>query len=104
MSMIKKLLTVRNWFSKDVGGIADGEISIVTAALLFTYLITSQYSYLLFHSIAEIFSIIIVSSIFVVAINSWKRLQDNAYLGALLAIIGIYIRKVRKENRNRTYK
>ena len=45
--------------------------------LLGLYL-TSLYSYLLFHSIAEIFSIVVACGIFMVAINS-RRFMDNSY-------------------------
>ena len=41
--------------------------------------LTSHYSYLLFHSLAEIFSIVIACGIFMVAINS-RRFLDNNYL------------------------
>lgn len=41
--------------------------------------LTSLYSYLLFHSLAEIFSIVIGCSIFILAWNSRDRL-DNSYL------------------------
>jgi PAS domain S-box-containing protein len=44
----------------------------------------SLYSYLLFHSIVEVFSIVIACSIFVLAWNS-RRIIDNSYL----VIIGI---------------
>jgi PAS domain S-box-containing protein len=47
-------------------------------ALIGLYL-TSLYNYLLFHSIAEIFSIIIACGIFMIAWNS-RFLVDNAYL------------------------
>ena len=39
----------------------------------------SRYNYLLFHSLAEIFSIIIASGIFIIAWNS-RRFQENHYL------------------------
>ena len=40
--------------------------------------ITSRYSYLLFHSLAEIFSIVVAFGIFMVAWNS-RRFLDNSY-------------------------
>jgi HD-GYP domain-containing protein (c-di-GMP phosphodiesterase class II) len=46
--------------------------------------LTSLYSYLLFHSLAEIFSIVIAGCVFILAWNSRHRLQ-NAYL----IVIGI---------------
>jgi len=55
----------------------------------------SLYSYLLFHSLAEIFSIIVASSIFLIAWNS-RRFQDNNYMLFLgtsflfIAIIDIF--------------
>ena len=55
-------------------------ISVLTGAgvLAFLYFI-SQSNYLLFHSLAEMFSIVIAFSIFVVAWNS-RRLLENGYL------------------------
>jgi len=47
--------------------------------VLFGLYVTSLYSYLLFHSIAEIFSIIVACGIFMVAWNS-RRFLDNNYL------------------------
>jgi diguanylate cyclase (GGDEF)-like protein len=47
--------------------------------ILFGLYLTSLYSYLLFHSVAEIFSIVIGCSIFILAWNSRQRL-DNSYL------------------------
>jgi len=48
-------------------------------AILFGLFLTSLYSYILFHSLAEIFSIVIGCSIFILAWNSRRRL-DNDYL------------------------
>jgi hypothetical protein len=54
--------------------------------LLGLYL-TSLYSYLLFHSLAEIFSVVVAFGIFSVAWNS-RRFMDNNYL---LALGGAYL-------------
>ena len=55
-------------------------IAITSGILMLLGLfLTSLYSYLLFHSIAEIFSILIAFCIFVIAWNS-KRFLDNNYL------------------------
>jgi PAS domain S-box-containing protein len=52
---------------------------ILAGALILTGLyLSSLYSYLLFHSIAEIFSIIVAFGIFIVAWNS-RRFLDNNY-------------------------
>ena len=48
------------------------------AAITVLYFI-SLYSYILYHSIAELFSIVIASSIFIIAWNS-KKFLDNNYL------------------------
>ncbi len=48
-------------------------------SILFGLYLTSLYSYLLFHSLAEIFSIIIACGIFMIAWNS-RRFLDNHYL------------------------
>lgn len=52
---------------------------IFYAMVLIGLYVTSLYSYLLFHSIAEIFSIVIGCCIFILAWNSRHRL-DNGYL------------------------
>ncbi len=49
------------------------------ASVLFGLWAVSAYSYLLFHSIAEIFSIVVAFGIFVLAWNS-RRFADNTYL------------------------
>jgi PAS domain S-box-containing protein len=41
--------------------------------------LTARYSYLLFHTLAELFSIFIASTIFVIVLNNW-RLVRNQYL------------------------
>jgi len=52
---------------------------VFKGAILFGLFLTSLYSYILFHSLAEIFSIVIGCSIFILAWNSRRRL-DNDYL------------------------
>ena len=52
---------------------------LMGAFILFGLYLTSLYSYLLFHSLAEIFSIVIAFCIFIIAWNS-RRLLDNNYL------------------------
>ena len=52
---------------------------VFKGAVLFGLFLTSLYSYILFHSLAEIFSIVIGCSIFILAWNSRHRL-DNDYL------------------------
>ena len=47
--------------------------------ILFGLYLTSIYNYLLFHSLAEIFSIVIACGIFIIAWNS-RRFLDNHYL------------------------
>jgi len=52
---------------------------LIGALLLFGLYLTTQYSYLLFHSIAELFSIVIAAGIFILLWNS-RRFVDNSYL------------------------
>ncbi len=55
-------------------------VYFLTGILVFFGLyLTSHYSYLLFHSLAEIFSIVVACGIFIVAWNS-RRFLDNNYL------------------------
>src|SRR4030042_2289566 len=48
-------------------------------SILFGLYLTSLYNYLLFHSLAEIFSVVIACGIFIIAWNS-RRFLDNHYL------------------------
>jgi signal transduction histidine kinase len=48
------------------------------ALVLFVLYLSSLYNYLLFHSLAEIFSIVVAFSIFIVAWNS-SQFMDNSY-------------------------
>lgn len=60
--------------------IKDKYIAILIGILiLYGLYLTSLYSYLLFHSIAEIFSIVIACGIFMVAWNA-RKILDNKYL------------------------
>ena len=52
---------------------------IAVGLVLFGLYLTSLYSYLLFHSLVEMFSIIVAIGIFIVAWNS-RRFLDNNYL------------------------
>jgi PAS domain S-box-containing protein len=59
--------------------------------LLFGLYFTSLYNYLLFHSIAEIFSVVVAASIFMLAWNL-RRFLDNSYLlflGIAYLFIGV---------------
>ena len=51
---------------------------------------TSLYNYLLFHSLAEIFSIIIACSIFIITWNSRRFLDNNCllFLGSAYLFVG----------------
>jgi hypothetical protein len=57
--------------------------------LLFGLYLTSLYNYLLFHSIAELFSVVVASGIFILAWNS-RRFLENSYL-VLLGIAYLFI-------------
>ncbi|MBY8990762.1 MAG: PAS domain S-box protein [Candidatus Lokiarchaeota archaeon] len=66
------------------------EILVFSVALLFT-IISRIYSYLLFHSIAEVFSIVIAGGVFFVGWNS-RRYMENSFflvLGVSSLFIGI---------------
>jgi diguanylate cyclase (GGDEF)-like protein len=53
---------------------------VFKAVVLFGLFLTSLYSYILFHSLAEIFSIVIGCSIFILAWNSRRRLDNDSLL------------------------
>jgi len=52
----------------------------IAALVLVVLYLTSTYNYLLFHSLAEIFSIVVAWGIFLVAWNSRKYLNNNYLL------------------------
>ena len=59
--------------------------------ILFGLYLSSRYNYLLFHTLAEIFSIVVACGIFVIAWNS-RRILDNNYLlflGIAFLFIGL---------------
>ncbi len=59
--------------------------------VLFIIFLTSYYNYLLFHSIAELFSILIAFSIFIIGWNS-RRYMKNSYflfLGIVYLFVGL---------------
>jgi hypothetical protein len=65
-------------------------VTIIAGVLILLGLyLTSRYSYLLFHSLAEIFSIVVACGIFMVAWNSRKFLNNNYLL--LLGIAYLFI-------------
>jgi hypothetical protein len=60
------------------------------ALILVGLYLSSLYSYLLFHSFAEIFSVIVAAAIFIIAWNS-RRFLDNSYflfLGVAFLFVG----------------
>jgi len=64
-------------------------ILIPASVILIGLYFTSLYSYLLFHSLAEIFSIVIACGIFIVAWNS-RQFQENNYL-LLIGVAYLFI-------------
>ena len=60
-------------------------------SLLIGFYLTSLYNYLLFHSIAELFSVVVAISIFMLAWNSRSFLNNNylLFLGIAYLFIGI---------------
>lgn len=63
--------------------------AVVVALIIWGLYASSLYNYLLFHSLAELFSIVIASCIFVVAWNA-RRFMDNNYL-LFLGIAYVFI-------------
>ena len=62
---------------------------VVSVIVFIILLLTSMYSYLLFHSIVEIFSVVIASGIFMIAWNA-RNFLENDYL-RLLGIAFLFI-------------
>jgi hypothetical protein len=63
----------------------------MTAAIFGFLYLSSRYSYLLFHSIAEIFSIVVAFGIFTLAWNSRRFLDNNAllFIGIAYLFVGL---------------
>ena len=64
----------------------------VWAIILISLYISSLYNYLLFHSIAEIFSILVAFSIFIIAWNS-RDFVDNSFfifIGIAYFFVGLF--------------
>jgi PAS domain S-box-containing protein len=66
-----------------------GNMVLLVAILAALYL-SSLYSYLLFHSLAELFGVVVATGIFIVAWNSRRILQNNylLFLGIAYLFIG----------------
>ncbi|MHA1885411.1 MAG: MASE3 domain-containing protein, partial [Promethearchaeota archaeon] len=64
------------------------EFSILFLGLILV-IITRRYNYLLFHSIAEIFSIVIAGGVFLVGWNSRKYMKGSFFL--ILGISSLFI-------------
>lgn len=62
---------------------------LVGTVVLAGLYLTSRHSYLLFHSIAETFSVVVAASIFVIAWNA-RHLYDNTYL-LLIGIASFFL-------------
>ncbi|MBN1831320.1 MAG: GAF domain-containing protein [Deltaproteobacteria bacterium] len=76
----KSEITAREWGMKEQSVILKRYVAIMTGLFILVGLyLTSLYSYLLFHSLAEVFSIVVACGIFLVAWNS-RRFLDNNYL------------------------
>jgi len=63
-------------------------VSLLTAALLYHF---ARINYLLFHIIAEIFSIVIACAVFMISWNARKQIENTflVYLGIAYLFIGI---------------
>ncbi len=81
-------ITAYEWGMKRQSAISKGCVSTVNSILLLVGLyLTSLYNYLLFHSLAEIFSIVVAIGIFLVAWNSRRFLENNYLLFAGIAYL-----------------
>ena len=81
-------MTPHEWSMKEQSVILKRFGGIIVASLLLIGLyLTSLYSYLLFHSLAEVFSIVVACGIFLVAWNSRRFLENNYLLFAGIAFL-----------------
>ena len=62
---------------------------VIFAFFLFLIFLTSNYNYLLFHTLAELVSIIIAGGIFVIGWNSRKHIDNSFFLVMAIAFIFI---------------
>ena len=74
--MIRSIIALRN-FTSFFDRYYRTAFSIICLALIFVY--SKQHSYILFHTLVELFSIVIAFAVFIVAWNS-RKMQDNKYL------------------------
>ncbi|MDP1872396.1 MAG: MASE3 domain-containing protein [Gallionella sp.] len=63
---------------------------IIGFFVLFGVHLTTYYNYLLFHNLAELFSVIIAITIFIIAINCWQSIQNQylLFIGVAYLFIG----------------
>ncbi len=73
-----------------LGVFSPTELAALLAALFCIHL-TSRYSYLLFHALAEFFSISVAMTIFFIAINNWKLIRNQylIFIGISYAFIAL---------------
>jgi PAS domain S-box-containing protein len=84
LTLLEKAGTVR------ASAVSNRPVRILSGLLVVSGLyLTSRYNYLLFHSLAEIFSIVVAGGIFMVAWNS-RRFLDNHYF-LFLGIAYLYL-------------
>ena len=62
---------------------------IILGIILFYSYIVSIYSYLLFHTIAELFSIIIAFMIFIIGLNARKSLENSFFMVLSISFFAI---------------
>ena len=64
---------------------------LMVMLVLFALYLTSLYSYLLFHSIAEVFTVVVMGSIFVLAWNTrlWMENGYFLFLGIAFLLVGL---------------
>ena len=65
---------------------------LYSAGIIILFYFINNYNYLLFHSFIEVFSIIIIASVFTLAINT-KQYHENNYLkilGAVFVYVAIF--------------
>jgi signal transduction histidine kinase len=76
--LVRKLDSLRAETNKIVG-LKQIRLIVIAGLVLIGLFLTSTYNYLLFHSLSEIASILIMYSVFIVAWNT-RRFLDNNYL------------------------
>ena len=79
----------RGFFARSILGITFLEGISLLLSLVLIHLISKHYNYLLFHSVAELFSVVIAVTISLITINCWDAIR-NQYI-RLIGVTYVFV-------------